>query len=84
MLSSFSPLLVRVSPPQTGSGCSSRESIFLPALAPFIAIWNAEPNARSGRKKSTATSIRNSAATGVIALFAASLTAMAMPTPAPP
>lgn len=36
--------------PHTGSGVLSNDMIFLPALTPFIATWNAEPNARSGKK----------------------------------
>ena len=62
----------------------SNDIIFFPALAPFIATWNAEPNARSGKKNSTATRHKNSAYMGDSPQNAAPKIASAIPEPAPP
>ncbi len=70
--------------PHSGSGVFRSDIIFFPALAPFIATWNAEPNARSGRKNSTATRHRNSAYMGLSPQNAAPQIASAIPAPAPP
>ena len=70
--------------PHFGFGCSNKVRIFLPALAPFIATWNAEPKVRRGRKNSTATRIKNRAAKGDKPQCKTERIAKAMPTPAPP
>ena len=51
------------SSPHLGSSRSNIASNFSPAEAPFIPTWKAEPKARSGKKKSTAVSIKNNAPT---------------------
>ena len=77
-----------VSFPQFGSFNDNNLKIFLPAVAPFIEIWNALPSCLSGKKKSTPVKTKNNTNVGIEkgkkVICEVVAKAIEIPIPAPP